>query len=110
MSEEEYAASHVVGSDSEATFRRLDEKIENEIPGDVINKSHETEEEKAKRINEAHKAEQHMAKRISDALEAEHNKIMSKETAPMLSLSFKPTQGDRSGRHTSSLFSRRDTA
>ena len=37
MSEEEYAASHVVGSDSEATFRSLDEKIENEIPGDVIN-------------------------------------------------------------------------
>lgn len=79
MSEEEYAASHVVGSDSEATFRRLDEEIEDEISVDVINKLHETEQDKAKRI--------------SEALEAEHNKIINQETAPMLSLSFKPTQG-----------------
>lgn len=76
MSEEEYAASHVVGSDSDATFRKLDEEIES---SDNI-------------ISEACEAEPN-AEMISEALEVELNTIMSKETAPMLNLPSGPTQG-----------------
>ena len=41
MSEEEYASSHFVGSDSDATFRMLEE--EDELPDDMTSQAREAE-------------------------------------------------------------------
>lgn len=75
MSEEEYATSHIPGSDSDATFRRLDEEIK--IPDDMLSEAYEAEPD---------------TERNTEIAEAEFKMMMSKKTAPILNLPSDPSQ------------------